>query len=473
MPVDEESFSNNNNTQVKEQLLSADAIDVGSPPVRSRHKPDHNNNGIRNTLLLGAGFFFTFTAWHSAQNLQSSLQMPQGVNGTTALTIVYSLLPIGFALGHTVVRCAGKKRTVVISMAMYGTFIVANIHPRWWSIYPGAVMVGLACGPMFVSQNTLLTEYALNYAVRRGEEKTSRVGMFQGIFQGFFMLTQAVGNIFYSLLFRSQQGADGGGTPSHATIVFLFAIYTGGCVVVGIFIIGGGVEEEQLDTEAQPVANRDKTEGWLSALALVGDAKMWSLLPYLLSSGLIWAFVIDDFTARVVKPRLGEDNLGFVMALNGASSVGANLLCSRYGDARGAVSRAGIFVLGCVVNAGVTLFLYLGEASLGGEWLGISLISIAMGCSTAASTTMLNAHISAYWIGETDAAFGCAQTFLGAAQAIGFFLAGSLPMHTVLLFAAPAQIAGGVGFLYSTAQCRAEQAARAGIGRALSIAHTS
>jgi len=97
---------------------------------------------LRSTLLLGAGFFFVFTAWHSTQNLQSSLVMPAGVSGTTALSIVYSLLPVGFALGHAVVRRFGKKRTILCSMAMYASFIVAQMHPRWWSIYPGAVLVG-------------------------------------------------------------------------------------------------------------------------------------------------------------------------------------------------------------------------------------------------------------------------------------------------------------------------------------------
>ena len=58
-----------------------------------------------------------------------------------------------------------------------------------------------------------------------------------------------------------------------------------------------------------------------AALVLVRQSKMWSLLPFLLSSGLLWAFVIDDFTSKVVKPNLGEDTLGFIMAINGASSV--------------------------------------------------------------------------------------------------------------------------------------------------------
>jgi len=180
---------------------------------------------------------------------------------------------------------------------------------------------------------------------------------------------------------------------------------------------------------------------------------MYALLPYLLSSGLIWAFVIDDFTSKIVKPTLGVQNMGFVMAMNGGASVTANLLCSRCSDTQGATSRNGLFLFGVLLTTATTLFLVFFKQEITG-WVAISAVSVAMGFGSACTNTMLNAHLSAFWADEIDAAFGCAQTFLGLAQAIGFFLAGSLPMHTTLLFAAPAQIAGGIGFCYSAALSR-------------------
>lgn len=139
-------------SQVKEQLLAHDEVASEAGDASTQHSRE-----IRHTLLLGAGFFFTFTAWHSAQNLQSSLTMPSGVDGTTALTIVYCLLPIGFALGPAVVRRVGKKRTVLVAMAMYGSFIVANIYPRWWSIYPGNALPSQlhVCLPRWWQQQAL------------------------------------------------------------------------------------------------------------------------------------------------------------------------------------------------------------------------------------------------------------------------------------------------------------------------------
>jgi hypothetical protein len=154
-----------------DELLKPDSCDDRSPPLSgSQADTDGLDKEIVSTLLLGAGFFFTFTAWHSAQNLQSSLHFPSGVSGTTSLDIVYSLLPVGYLFGPPIVRIVGLKRTIAVAMAMYGTFIGgicirimnrcaegvhagANIYPRWWTIYPAACLVGLACGPLFVAQN--------------------------------------------------------------------------------------------------------------------------------------------------------------------------------------------------------------------------------------------------------------------------------------------------------------------------------
>eukprot|EP01043_Picozoa_sp_COSAG02_P030823 COSAG02_NODE_1986_length_10180_cov_38.805575_4_plen_89_part_00 len=83
--------------------------------------------------------------------------------------------------------------------------------------------------------------------------------------------------------------------------------------------------------------------------------------------------------------------------------------------------------------------------------MSISAVGIAIGLSSAASQTMLYSHLSASWVGETDAAFACSNGLTGFAQCVGFFAAGSLPMHTMLMVAVPAQLVGGIGFCLSVA----------------------
>ena len=134
-----------------------------------------------------------------------------------------------------------------------------------------------------------------------------------------------------------------------------------------------------------------------------------------------------------------------------------------------------------------------------GAWVPISAVGVAIGLSSAASQTMLYSHLSASWVGETDAAFACSNGLTGFAQCIGFFAAGTptaavsvlaapvaessglsilstmcqrfflsrlsrtcqcvrmsgcagmLPMHTMLMVAVPAQLVGGIGFCLSVA----------------------
>jgi hypothetical protein len=33
------------------------------------------------------------------------------------------------------------------------------MYPRWWTLYPGALMVGLAASPLWVSQGILITHF--------------------------------------------------------------------------------------------------------------------------------------------------------------------------------------------------------------------------------------------------------------------------------------------------------------------------
>ena len=108
-----------------------------------------------------------------------------------------------------------------------------------------------------------------------------------------------------ALLFHSRGS---GNDPAHSTIVLLFSIYLG-CVALGILLIVVGLPHQPVLAETVDLVP-DKSIG--STLKLVRQPKMWLLLPYLLSSGLMYGFITDEFTKNIVKPSLGEDNLGFV-----------------------------------------------------------------------------------------------------------------------------------------------------------------
>ena len=78
---------------------------------------------------------------------------------------------------------------------------------------------------------------------------------------------------------------------------------------------------------------------------------MQALLPLVLSTGFMGSFVTADFTAKIVKPALGVENLGFVMAMVGGASVLANAICGRLSDASGSTSRVIIFLAALALNS--------------------------------------------------------------------------------------------------------------------------
>lgn len=271
------------------------------------------------------------------------------------------------------------------------------------------------------------------------------------------MSTQMVGNTFYAVLFSLLGGKDSGAEPSHSTIILLFAIYTC-CVILGVILITCGLEVPPEGATTAASGSADVPERDLTAvLRLLKQRKMWSLLPLVLSTGFMGSFVTADFTSKVVKPSVGMENLGFVMAMVGAASVLANAICGRLSDTVGGGSgrRVTIFLAALVLNCGVGVLLYFWVPEHD-VWGAISAVGLAIGLSTAAGQTMLYAHLSASWVGETGAAFACSSGLTGLAQAVGFFVADLLPMKAMLLVGVPAQILGGVGFCLSVAWAAAD-----------------
>ena len=120
-----------------------------------------------------------------------------------------------------------------------------------------------------------------------------------------------------ALLFHSRGSGDDHSNPAHSTIVLLFSIYLG-CVALGILLIVVGLPHQPVLAQTVDLVPGNSIA---STLKLVLQPKMWLLLPYLLSSGLMYGFITDEFTKNIVKPSLGEDNLGFVSSCTNSTQI--------------------------------------------------------------------------------------------------------------------------------------------------------
>ena len=127
--------------------------------VQTEPGEDGGRAALRSCLWLSVSYFFTFVAYLAAQTLASTLPIPPPASGTVAISIIYWAFTFSSLWSPLLVHHVGPKPCILASFAMYATFIAANMYPRWWTLYPGALMVGLAASPLWVSQGILITHF--------------------------------------------------------------------------------------------------------------------------------------------------------------------------------------------------------------------------------------------------------------------------------------------------------------------------
>ena len=286
-----------------------------------------DNTGGRTELVLclclSTSYFFMFLAYIAAQTLAATLPIPPPASGTVAISIVYWAFTFSSLWSPLLVHRVGAKACIQVSFAMYGTFIAANMYPRWWTLYPGAAMVGLAASPLWVSQGILITHFAQVYARRRGEgDASAHVGYFNGIFQCFLVLTGVAGNLLSSVVFDAGSQQSSGGVPAavpQSTVNCLFGIYLA-CVVAAIVCAAWtlpttatvGAERIRYNLVAKGDA---KLPTIWTTLNIMQQPRMLLILPVFGAMGWIYSFVSADLTKGVIEPVLGERAVGTVMAV--------------------------------------------------------------------------------------------------------------------------------------------------------------
>ena len=155
------------------------------------------NQIIKNLLVVSFAFLCLFTSFGSLQNLQSSLHDIEGL-GTVGLSCIYAALVIScLFVPPPLIDFLGCKWTVAFSMLCYILFMAANMHARWWTIIPSALILGLGAAPLWSAKCTYLTQTGTWYARMMGTTDDDVINRFFGV---FFMLFHASEYIFFFFL---------------------------------------------------------------------------------------------------------------------------------------------------------------------------------------------------------------------------------------------------------------------------------
>ena len=142
---------------------------------------------FRNLSVVCISFLLLFSAFLSLANLQSSINVAEGL-GTTGLTFVFiTKVMSSLFLPPLVLSKMGMKWTMCISMFGYIAYIGASFHASWSTIVPTSFLLGVGASNLWPAQMNYVTELCRRhtniYTELRQSEALSR---FFGIFFAVF-----------------------------------------------------------------------------------------------------------------------------------------------------------------------------------------------------------------------------------------------------------------------------------------------
>lgn len=92
----------------------------------------------------------------------------------------------------------GCKWTMSLAILTYVPFIAAQFYPRFYTMIPGGLMVGLGGGPLWCAKCTYLTVVSEAYASISDLAADVLVTRFFGLFFMFYQMAQVWGNLISS-----------------------------------------------------------------------------------------------------------------------------------------------------------------------------------------------------------------------------------------------------------------------------------
>lgn len=410
------------------------------------------NRHLKNVIVVSLAFFFEFTAFAGIANLQSTLNSDDGV-GIVSLAVIYGTLVFSsIFLPTAVIQKLGLKYTLMVSLCGYVTYTIANFYPQYYTLVPGAIILGLCGAPLWSAKCAYVTTAAQKYAKITNEPEETVVTKFFGIFFFFFQLTQISGNLISSLVLSDLAHADvkfeavhnssfiseycgardcnkvdfnaDDNAKNDATLAYiLMGIYTltGISSILFIFFLLDPMEMTQSDSTKTVLTPTGLL--WATAKHFFTDRRQQFIAVITMYSGFKQAFIVGSFTKSYISCPLGINWIGFILMAYGAMDAVCSLSFGRFSGRIGKDTSRG-FLIGLAVGLDVMMCTALilwdpqPVVDISGRpgWLAFFWFPIFWGMSDAVIQTQINAIYGAFFADNQDAAFSNYRLF----ESIGF-----------------------------------------------------
>ncbi|CAN6338642.1 unnamed protein product [Urochloa humidicola] len=431
------------------QEVEAAAAPLLAAPASSRRSP------AADAHILSAAFLFVFSAYSSAQNLESTVNT-KGDLGTVSLGILYTSFTLFAVVASPVVTQLGPKRALVVGSSGYVLFILANLVPTWYTMMPASLYLGFCASIIWVGQiteGTYLTSAALSHARDNNLAEGRTLGNFTGEFWGIMASTQVIGNLLSLALLRN--GKDGRSVTGKNLLFVVFL----GCMIVGIVLLCLlSKREEKGDND--PLHSSSFGAMLKYIVAPLKDRRMLLIIPLMVYIGLEHAFVWAVFTKSIVTPALGISGVGGAMAIFGAAGTVCALVTGYLTS--GLYSATLIVSFGAIVQAVVLFWLLLFYSPMGGVLGAVAplLIGALWGAGDGMMNTELNAIVGLLFEDTKEASFAQFKVWECGAVAIIFFLSPHITLQAMLIFMTAALFISFGAFLLLTIVAEKKSAVR-------------
>ncbi|XP_032691667.1 UNC93-like protein isoform X1 [Odontomachus brunneus] len=332
-------------------------IEIPRQPVKvpsPSFKPSERWRIMRNILTISCAFMVNFTAFMGASNLQSSINADQSL-GTFTLSAIYgSLLFSNIFLPALVISWLGCKWTMSVSILAYMPFIVSQFYPKFYTMIPAGLSVGLGGGPLWCAKCTYLTVAAEAYSTISDVAADVLVTRFFGLFFMFYQMAQVWGNLISSavlsygvdtvttnMTLNSSIVAENCGanfcgvsgmkntnlqSPPVERIHLISGIYLA-CMILACLIIAFGVDSlSRYDrNRARSVKGTSGFKLLAVTLKLLKEKSQLLILPITMFIGAEQAFLFADYNASFVSCAWGISKIGYVMICFGVTNAIAAL----------------------------------------------------------------------------------------------------------------------------------------------------
>lgn len=169
------------------------------PRGKFKMSPKEKWRILKNVSTISLAFMVQFTAFQGTANLQSSINAREGL-GTVSLSAIYAALVLSCIFVPTfLIKRLTVKWTLCLSMLCYIPYIGAQFYPRFYTLVPAGVLVGLGAAPMWAAQATYLTQIGAVYAKITDQQVDGIVVRFFGFFFLAWQTAELWGNLISSL----------------------------------------------------------------------------------------------------------------------------------------------------------------------------------------------------------------------------------------------------------------------------------